>query len=97
MSKRKCVFRLFSAWNDAKEERWLEEMAQAGWHLVSDPVVYCFKEGVPAQMRYRLDYRSERSGLDEYLRLCKDSGWERVFSFAGWQYFRTASDTAPEI
>jgi len=88
---------MFFAWNDAKEERWLEEMAQAGWHLVSGPIVYCFELGAPAQMRYRLDYRTESSGLDEYLKLCKDSGWERVFSFAGWQYFRTASATVPEI
>jgi hypothetical protein len=97
MNKRKHVFRLFSAWNDTKEERWLEEMAQTGWHLVSGPIVYCFEEGAPAQMRYRLDYRSESGGMDEYLRLCRDSGWERVFSFAGWQYFRTASASAPEI
>ena len=48
MNKRKHVFRLFSAWNDAKEERWLEEMAQTGWHLVSGPIVYCFEEGAPA-------------------------------------------------
>lgn len=57
MNKRKHVFRLFFAWNDAKEERWLQEMAQTGWHLVCGPIVYCFEQWVPAQMRYRLDSR----------------------------------------
>jgi hypothetical protein len=97
MSTRKHIFKIFGAWNDTKEERWLEQMAQEGWHLVSGPMVYSFEKGAPAQVRYRLDYRNESGDLDEYLKLCRDSGWERVFSFAGSQYFRTASPTAPEI
>lgn len=48
-------------------------------------------------MRYRLDYPPQNRNLSEYLRLCHDAGWERVFEFAGWQYFRTASSDAPEI
>jgi hypothetical protein len=97
MSKRKHVFKWFSAWNDNREELWLEQMAGSGWHLISGPIVYCFEQGAPAQVRYRLDYRSNAAGLDEYVNLCRDAGWERVFQFAGWQYFRTASPDAPEI
>lgn len=97
MTERKRIIRWFWAWNDDKEERWLEQMARGGWHLVSGPFLYTFEKGVPAEVRYRLDYQSDAKGIDEYLRLCRDSGWERVFHFAGWQYMRTASSEAPEI
>jgi hypothetical protein len=97
MSKRKHVFRWFWAWNDDAEERWLEEMALSGWHLVSGPILYCFEEGAPGRVRYALDYRSERADLEEYVKLCSDAGWEKVFDFAGWQYFRTSSAAAPEL
>ena len=97
MKERKRVFRWFWAWNDEKEERWLEQMALSGWHLVSGPVIYTFEQNAPARVRYRLDYQPKKKNLDEYLRLCRDSGWERVLEFAGWQYLRTASPDAPEI
>lgn len=29
----RTVFRAHWAWNDDKEERWLENMARQGWHL----------------------------------------------------------------
>jgi len=97
MNKQRRVLKMFWAWNDDKEENWLEEMASAGWHLAGGPFIYRFEQGAPARVRYRLDYRSENTGLDEYVRLCRDAGWERVFQFGGWQYFRTASADAPEI
>lgn len=97
MSEFKRVFRLYWAWEDEKEERWLEQMASQGWHLVSGPLLYKFARGVPAQVRYRLDYPPQDQNLQEYLRLCSDAGWERAMEFSGWQYFRTASPTAPEI
>ncbi|HZB89090.1 MAG TPA: DUF2812 domain-containing protein [Terracidiphilus sp.] len=97
MGKRKQVLRWFWAWNDEREEQWLEAMARRGWHLVSGPLVYGFEQGAPAEVRYRLDYRNESKGLDDYVKLCKEAGWERVFQYAGWQYFRTASAEAPEF
>jgi len=97
MSKQRRAWRWFSAWNDDKEEHWLEKMAQEGWHLVSGPFPYCFEQGAPANVRYRLDYRSSDKGLEEYLSLCSDAGWERVCQFSGWHYFRTARADAPEI
>ncbi len=97
MSKRKNVYRWYWAWNDKKEERWLEEMARSGWRLVGGPFPYVFEEGAPAEVRYRMDYPPQNTDLSEYLRLCRDTGWERIFEFAGWQYFRATSPEVPEI
>jgi hypothetical protein len=101
MSRRKHAFRWFWAWEDAAEERWLEEMELKGWHLVSGPLpTYCFEEGAPARVRYALDYRTDRANsleLGEYLKLCSDAGWERVMEYSGWQYFRTTSADAPDL
>lgn len=36
------MVRWFSAWNDRREERWLEEMAREGWHLRSGPFPCAF-------------------------------------------------------
>ena len=50
-------FRWFWAWDDEKEEQWLREMAQKGWHLlsVSIPGNYTFEQGAPKGYVYRLD------------------------------------------
>lgn len=98
MNERKRVMRFFSAWNDESEERWLEQMAQSGWHLVKVALFYTFEKGDPAKVRYRVDYPpQQKASVDEYVRLCRDAGWDRVSEFCGWQYFRTALPDAPEI
>lgn len=98
MSERKHVLRLYFAWNDEKEERWLEQMARSGWHLVNAAILYTFEKGMPAEVRYRVDYPpQQKSSVEEYVKLCRDAGWDRVCEFCGWQYFRTASQEAPEI
>ena len=33
MSERKTIRKIFLAWDFEKEERWLNEMAEAGWAL----------------------------------------------------------------
>lgn len=97
MSKCKKMYRWYAAWNDKKEERWLEEMARSGWHLVGGPFPYIFEQGAPVEARYRMDFPPQEMDKEEYLRLYHDTGWERVFEFAGWHYFRTTSSDAPEI
>ena len=99
MSEEKRVVRMFFAWEDDREERWLEQMAAAGWHLVKGGIVFRFRRGEPAAVRYRLDYR-ERFKLDrdEYYGLFRDAGWEPVGDFFNWHYFRSpAAAQAPEI
>ena len=97
--KTKTVLRWFWAWQDEEEERWLEEMARQGWHLLRGGLVFRFERGEPREMRYRLDYRQGTGkSLREYFALLRDAGWEYVGSFAGWRYFRSpAAAEAPEI
>ena len=50
-------FHWFWAWDDEKEEAWLREMAQKGWHFqsVTPPGNYTFEKGEPRDDVYRLD------------------------------------------
>jgi hypothetical protein len=97
----KTVFRVYWAWNDEKEERWLGRMAKEGWHLTAPRgVFYRFEKGASAEYVFRLDYQSPRKfDRREYLGLFKDAGWDFVGEFGNWYYFRTPSGPgpAPEI
>lgn len=84
-------FKWIWGWEDEKEEAWLRSMAQSGLHLLSSNGFgfYTFVTGQPADVVYRLDYRTERkTDLQDYLQLFQDAGWENVGNMAGWQYFR---------
>ena len=86
--------RWFWAWQDGKEEEWLDEMSAEGLHLqrVNFPCYYHFEEGEPSTYVYRLDFKSSsKEDMDEYVQLFADAGWEHVGQFFnGWQYFRKA-------
>jgi hypothetical protein len=94
---KRTVLRAYWAWNDDKEERWLNRMARAGWHLSAPRgIYYRFEMGDPADMVYRMDYaRPGKSGRGEYLGLFKDAGWEHVGDFSNWHYFRTPAGSGP--
>ena len=98
----KSVWRCFFAWNDWKEEEWLGRMAAEGWHLLRvSPFLYRFRKGKPADLVFRLDYRSGfREDREEYLSLFRDAGWEHRGEMGGWQYFSTPRGSGklpPEI
>jgi len=87
-------FRIFMAWQDEKEEDWLNEMSAKGFllHKVVFPGFYHFETGEPASYTYRLDFKTyPQKDMDQYLQLFADAGWEHVGQFFnGWQYFRKA-------
>lgn len=99
MNERLIKCRLFFVWEEDKQERWLEEMARQGWHLVKGGLRFIFEKGAPSEMRYRLDYRRRfPHGESEYYAMFRDAGWEHVGDFKQWHYFRSqASANAPEI
>jgi len=94
-------FKWFWAWNDEKEEAWLEKMAGEGWHLggLGLPGNYSFESGKPRKDVYRLDYIIDQKDYQNYLQLFNDAGWEHIGKMAGWQYFRKPyqGDLVPEI
>lgn len=95
-------FRWFWAWQDEKEEHWLGEMSQQGYHLikVALPGIYTFTVGTPREYVYRLDYQPySKKDRDDYLQLFSDAGWEHVGEMVSWQYFRKEAreGETPEI
>ncbi len=94
-------FHWFWAWEDEREEAWLGEMAQKGWHFksVTMPGFYTFEHGEPRNDVYRLDFLADFRAKADYLQLFMDAGWEYMGEMGSWQYFRkTARDgEVPEI
>jgi len=86
----KKEFHWFWAWEDEKEEIWLCEMSQKGWHFksVSLPGYYILEQGEPIDYVYRLDYFSNRKDMDGYLQIFEDAGWDYMGEMNSWQYFR---------
>jgi hypothetical protein len=97
----RTVVRIFMAWSDEREGRWLEAQARAGWHLEAvRPWGYRFTHGSPAEVAYRLDLLPERRGdRPEYLGLFCDAGWQHLGARGLWQFFRkpVVDGVVPEI
>ena len=91
----------FWAWQDDKQETWLEEMSRQGLHLQAIKPFgrYVFEQGEPKDYSYRLDFDKSSDKDSDYFQFIQDSGWERVAEVAGWQYWRkeTAEGRTPEI
>jgi hypothetical protein len=96
-------YRVFFAWQDEDEERWLRSKARdEGLHLLSytPPCVYRFRRGERADYAYRLDFQTtRRQDKADYLQLFADAGWEHVGEMGSWHYFRrpVTGGEAPEI
>lgn len=97
----KKVNKVFFAWQDEQEEKWLQEMAADGWMLDKvAPYTYSFKKGDPRKVVYRLDFKNNLDqDYQEYLDIFKDSGWQLLTTFTGWHYFtiQCRSAVTPEI
>jgi hypothetical protein len=97
----KTVLKAIFAWEDDKEERWLEEMSMQGWHLTGTvPYTYYFQKGESKRMVYRLDYKiTLDKDYQEYRQIFADAGWELVCVMSNWHYYRILpeNDSVPEI
>jgi len=87
----KTVIRTFFAWQEEKEEKWLREMSNKGWHLKRVGFFnYRFEKGEPSDMVYKFDFKVlRRSEIDGYILTFRDAGWEYIGNFGSWFYFRT--------
>lgn len=91
---KKVVYRLFMDYE--KEEKWLNEMAARGLHLVGLTLCrYLFEVGEPGIYRYKiqlLDQLPNHPESQSYLHFLEDNGVEYVDSSARWVYLRTKSE-----
>jgi hypothetical protein len=83
-------FKWFWAWQDEKEESWLEDMSRHGLHLRELGVLgwYYFQRGEPGEYAYRMDFNNTQKNRSEYLQLFQDAGWQHCGRLGGWDYFR---------
>jgi hypothetical protein len=90
MAERKTVWKWFWVWDFEKEERWLNEMAEAGWALVG--VGWCryeFERCEPVAYAVRL----EMHGPDEaYIAFMQEAGAEYVGRCFQWIFFRRRTE-----
>ncbi len=97
--QKKKIMKMFFAWQDEKEQAWLEQMAAHGWIL--DEIgffLYTFRKEMPQQMHYRLDYQEmKQSDLQEYLGLFDDAGWKYLGRLTNWFYFASNGPETREI
>jgi lipopolysaccharide export LptBFGC system permease protein LptF len=97
----KQVFKVIFAWEDEKEEKWLEQMAAGGWHLQGVmPFYYSFVRGASEKVIYRLDYKMTLDkDYSDYSTIFEDSGWELVTVMGNWHYYRLnpSNERIPEI
>ena len=97
---RKTVNKLLFIWDWDEEERWLNEMADQGWHFVkwNFPCRYTFEQGEPGAFQYRLQALNNRIGSKEsqdYIAFLREMDIELVDSYLFWVYLRKPNDGQP--
>lgn len=96
MSMKKVKYR-FNL-NYQKEEEWINEMSQQGWHLEKFSFgKFTFIKGEPGEFIYRSELLGDMPKKEkaEYLEFLTDSGITIVHEFAGWLYTRRAASEGP--
>lgn len=91
MSETRTQFRWFSITEYDKEAEYLRDMHKSGWKFtrVSGLGMYHFVKCEPEDVVYQLDYNQEGiKNKVEYVQMFKDCGWEYMFDYVGYSYFR---------
>ena len=93
MTEKKTIYKWFWVWDFEKEERWLNEMAMAGWALVR--VGWCrytFERCEPGAYYVRLEMRKSD---EAYLAFMQETGAEYIGRCFQWIYFRRSVEQGP--
>ena len=99
MGNTKKEFKWFTITQYKQEEEYLSSMHRKGWRFtkVIFPGIYSFEECEPENVTYRLDYNQDGiANKAEYVQMFSDCGWEYLFDFVGYSYFRKASEGAED-
>lgn len=94
--KRKVIFRYFTIVDFEEEEIFLRKQHQQGYRLAKFvlPGFYYFEPCKPEDMIYQLDFSDiSISEKPDYLQIFRDYGWEYLFDFSGWSYFRKPANS----
>ena len=92
MSKYRCSMGFAIA--PLKDMKMLEKMSRKGWHLEGmSGILYRLEKGECHEYIY--DYNMEEMIDKGMLSLYESSGWELVYSQAGFQIFRAEKGTTP--
>ena len=97
MGNTKTVFKFYTIPAYRKEEAFLSSMHRQGWKLtkVTFPGFYHFEQCEAENVTYRLDYNQEGvANKEEYVQMFSDCGWEYLFDFVGYSYFRKVTEQA---
>jgi hypothetical protein len=83
------------AFDEASDMQRLSTLAAEGWRLIGiDGLRYVLEPAPPEQLIFALDYMYEPD--EEYVALCRASGWERVVTMDGLIHvFKAAPGTPP--
>jgi len=95
----------WSLLNEAAMMEKLHALSAQGWHLAGykkpnylklwQGYGFVFEKGEPEARVYRTDYRpGSKTEIAEYLQLCKDAGWRKVFSRRGFYIFSAPAGLA---
>lgn len=91
MKTTKTQIRFFTVADHEEEQEYLNRMHRTGWKIVrvGPPCFYHFEACEPENVVYQLDYYQERKfRREEYLKIFEDCGWEYLFDFMDYHYFR---------
>ncbi len=91
MKQTTWALKFFTIMEFEEEGEYLREQQKKGWKLTSVrfPGIYTFKRCAPADVIYQLDYNQEgRAHKANYVQMFKDCGWEYLFDYVGYSYFR---------
>ncbi|QGG51124.1 DUF2812 domain-containing protein [Lysinibacillus pakistanensis] len=89
---KKFKFRFFIDYE--REEQWINNMAEQGWHLKKFwPFVFLFENGISDQYIYRNEMVLKRK--KDYFDFLDTMNIEHVNSFGVWAYFRKRKEEGP--
>lgn len=98
-TREKTELKFFNIMQYEEEAEYLRGMHTQGWKLtgVNFPGIYHFAETEPEDMVYQLDYSPNgRENKEEYVQMFSDCGWEYLFDFVGYSYFRKPASEMEE-
>lgn len=97
--KYRTVWRFYTIADYEREERWLNEMAAAGWEFVrTNGFRFRFRKGEPGSYRYKIDLveRNEDDAVrEEYFNFLTECGNRVVCEYKDWIYLQRPAADGP--